>query len=138
MPVVPFDESTFAKYLEFDLPVAQKRIKLRMQTPRILDSVTQKSRQQKKDNTELGDPAFLFTLESLIDTIDGNKPEQFRIVPFIKKLSMRDTNYILKSAQKLNTCYGLDTELSHVCPKCGLGYNSSFRTTNEFFGPSID
>lgn len=138
MPVVPFDEEVFAKYLEFDLPVAQKRIKLRMQTPRILDSITQKAKQQKREQSELSDPAFLFTLESLIDTIDGERPEQFRIIPFIKKLSMKDTNYILKSAAKLNTCYGLDTDLVHTCPRCGLDYKSSFRTTNEFFGPSID
>lgn len=138
MKVVPFNEETFLKYLEFDLPVAQKRIKLRMQTPRILDSVSQKTKQQKRESSEIGDPAFLFTLESLIDTIDGQRPEQFRLAPFLQKLSMKDTNYILKSAEKLNQCYGLDTDLFHICPVCGLDYKSSFRTTREFFGPSID
>lgn len=139
MKVTPFDSDVFAKYQEFELPVAKKRIKLRMQTPRILDSISQRTKQEKRDYpSELGDPAFLFTLESLIDTIDGNRPELFRLTPFIKKLSMKDTNYILKSAQKLNMCYGLDMELVHICPVCGLDYKSSFRTTSEFFGPSID
>lgn len=138
MKVVPFDPKTFAKYQEFELPVAKKRIKLRMQTPRILDSVSQKTKQEKREHPEIGDPAFLFTLESLIDTIDGERPEQFRLSPFLKKLSMMDTNYILKSAQKLSNCYGLNTDLVHICPVCGLDYKSSFRTNREFFGPSID
>lgn len=138
MNVVPFDSDAFAKYQEFELPVAKKRIKLRMQTPRILDSISQKVKQTKRDESTIGDPAFLFTLESLIDTIDGNRPELFRLTPFIKKLSMMDTNYILKSAEKMNSIYGLEPTLYHICPVCGLDYKSSFRTTSEFFGPSID
>lgn len=137
--VIPYNEEEYKKYSEFTLPSTEKRIKLRMQTPRILDNITFKSKEEKRKNPGLqGDPAFLFTLESLIEEIDGSKPEQFRIVPFIQKLPMMDTNYILKCAQKLNTSFGIDAGLSNTCGNCGLDYNSSFRTTSEFFGPSID
>ncbi len=139
LQVVPFDKDTYDKYSEFTLPVTEKRIKLRMQTPRILDDITFKTKESRRKTPSMkGDPAFLFTLEALIDTIDGNKQEQFRILPFIQKLPMMDTNYLLKSAHKLNTLFGLDSELFHTCGICGLDYTSSFRTTSEFFGPSID
>lgn len=139
LTVNPLDEEEFKKYSEFTLPSTEKQIKLRMQTPRILDNITFKTKEEKRKNPQFnGDPAFLFTLEALIDEIDGQKPEQFRIIPFIQKLPMMDTNYILKSAQRNNTSFGIDAGISHTCGNCGLDYNSSFRTTSEFFGPSID
>lgn len=135
---IEFDETLFNKYSEFVLPSTQKRIKLKLQTPRMIDTINFKSKEARRKNIEAGDPTFLLTVESLIDTIDGTKPEQFRIAPFIQKLPMMDTNYILKSATKLNNFFGLDSELLHTCNVCGLDYTSTFRTTSEFFGPSID
>ena len=135
----PFNEEEFKKCTEFVLPSTNKNIKLRVQTPRILDDISYRAKEERRKNPKfVGDPAFLFTLEALIDTVDGVKPEKFKLTPFIQKLPMMDTNYILKSAQKLNNSFGLDSKLFHVCNVCGLDYNSNFRTTSEFFGPSID
>lgn len=137
--VVPFDEEEFKKCTEFVLPATGKHIKLKVQTPRLLDEITYRAKEERRRNPAfVGDPAFLFTIESLIDTIDGNVPEKFKLTPFVQKLPMMDTNYILRSAQKLNNSFGLDSKLLHVCNVCGLDYNSNFRTTSEFFGPSID
>lgn len=139
LPVTAFDKETFEKYTEFTLPSTNKQIKLKLQTPRILDDITFKTKEARRKNPKVnGDPAFLFTLESLIDTINGEKPEEFRLTPFIQKLPMMDTNYILRAAQKLNTSFGLESTLLHTCNVCGLDYTSNFRTTAEFFGPSID
>ncbi len=139
LELIPFDEEEFKKCTEFVLPSTGKHIKLRVQTPRILDEITYRTKEERRRNPKfVGDPAFLFTIESLIDTIDGVKPEQFKLTPFVQKLPMMDTNYILKSAQKLNNSFGLDSKLIHVCDVCGLDYTSNFRTTSEFFGPSID
>ncbi len=139
LPVTSFDKDAYEKYMEFELPSTGKRIKLRMQTPRILDEITFKTKEARRKNPKVvGDPAFLFTLESLIDTIDGERPEQFRLAPFIQKLPMMDTNYILRAAQKLNTSFGIESTLINTCNVCGLDYTSNFRTTSEFFGPSID
>lgn len=137
--LVEFDDEIYAKYSEFELPVTKKIIKIKMQTPRILDNIATRVKEARKRNIELqGDPAFLFTLESLIDTIDGRAPEKFRLSDYVKKLPMMDTNYILKSAEKLNDSFGLDKSLEHTCSVCGLDYTGNFRTTPEFFGPSID
>jgi hypothetical protein len=139
MPVVKYDEESFKKYSEFTLPASKKTIKIKLQTPRMMDDINFKSKEMRRKNPKAGgDAAFLFTLESLIDEIDGVVPERFKLNPFVRSLSMMDANYILKSAQKLNTIFGLDLGLTHVCGMCGLDYNSSFRTTSEFFGPSID
>ena len=138
LEIVPFNEEEYKKYSEFVLPVCQKKIKLRMQTPRMLDDISIKAKEQRKKNPQIGDSAFLFTLESLIDTIDDEQPARFKILPFVQGLAMRDTNYILKAAQKLNTMFGLSSELINTCGMCGLDYTSNFRTTSEFFGPSID
>ena len=134
-----FNEETYSKYSEFELPATKRIVKLKMQTPRILDNIAMKVKDVRRKNPEFqGDPAFLFTLESLIDTIDGSVPEKFRITDFIKRLPMLDTNYILKSAEKLNESFGLDKSLEHSCSVCGLDYVGNFRTTSEFFGPTID
>ena len=110
-----------------------------MQSPRILDDITIRTKEvRKSSSSEAGDPAFLITLQMLIDTIDGKKYEDFQLDPFLRKLPMMDTNYILKAAQKLNTSFGLDSELNPTCELCRLDYKSSFRITSEFFGPSID
>lgn len=139
LDVVPFNEDEYNKYSEFTLPVCQKKIKLRMQTPRMLDNISVATKEHRKKNpASKGDPAFLFTLEHLIDTIDGVAPLRFEIGPFVQSLSMKDTNYILKAAQKLNSMFGIDGTMTNTCRFCGLDYNSSFRTTSEFFGPSID
>ena len=136
---VDFDEDKYVKYSEFELPYTKKLIRLKMQTPRILDNIAVKIKDVRKKNPEFeGDPAFLFTLESLIDTVDGRQLERFKVTEFVKKLPMMDTNYILKSGEKLNESFGLDKSLEHVCSVCGLDYTGNFRTTSEFFGPSID
>lgn len=134
-----FNEDNFAKYSEFELPYTKKILRIKMQTPRILDNIATKVKDVRKKTPDFdGDPAFLFTLEALIDTIDGSTPDRFRILDFVRKLPMLDTNYILKSAEKLNELFGLDKSLEHECSVCGLDYIGNFRITSEFFGPSID
>ncbi len=134
-----FDKDIFEKYSEFELPVTKKRIKLRMQTPRSLDDITINAKEERRRNpSAVGDPAFYLTLESLIESVNGKKLEQFQKRPFIQSLPMGDANYILKAAQKIATSFGIEGELMHTCSICGLDYGSNFRTTSEFFGPSID
>lgn len=134
-----FDQTEYEKYSEFELPVTKARLKINMQTPRMMDDIKVACKEfLKKDPTFVGDPNFLFTLEAMIDTINGEVPPRFKLRPFIEKLPMKDTNYILQSALKLNSLFGLRGELEHTCSRCGLDYTGNFRTTSEFFGPSID
>ena len=139
LDIIPFDDDKFRKYSEFELPATKKSIKLRMQTPRILDSVAMKVRDTRKKFPMFeGDPNFLFTLESMILELDDKPVDRFVLPTLIRKFPMLDTNYILKSAQKLNELFGVDKLIEHSCSVCGLDYTGNFRTTSEFFGPSID
>lgn len=140
LKLVEFDKDLFDKYRTFTLPVTHKEITLKIQTPRILDNITRKTKDQKNKagQSSTTDLSLLYTLEGMIDTIDGTKQVEFKTVEFLRNLPMMDTNHIIRASQKLNSLFGLESGLSHVCPSCGLDYTTNFRTTSEFFGPSID
>lgn len=137
--VFDFNEEDFKKYFEFDLPKSKKHIKIRMQTPRILDEIQERAKELKRKSPNfIGDPAFLISIEMMIDEIDGKKPNPLNLTEFVKNLPMMDTNYIVKHCQKINESVGLDTLLSNTCDVCGLDYETRFRTNGGFFGPDID
>lgn len=136
--VLGYDEK-FNSYFEFDLPKTKKHIKLRMQTPRILDDIQERADEiKRKSPNYVGDPAFLITIEKMIAEIDGKKPNPINLPDFVKSLPMMDTNYIIKHCQKINESVGLNTLLDNTCDVCGLDYESRFRTDSQFFGPDID
>jgi len=131
-------KNNIEKYLEFDLPATKKHIKLRMQTPRILDDISDNVKDFKKRNPSFnGDSAFLFTLKALVKEVDGEKPDPITFEPWLRGLPMKDTNYLLKKAGKLVDAIGLNLDLEITCPACKLTYNSPFRITSEFYGPDI-
>jgi len=128
-----------AKYFDIVLPLSGKHIHLKMQTPRILDDITiQVKELKKKSPTMSGDPAFLFNLESLIDTVDGEHYDTVQLQSWLRKLPMGDANFILQCSQKLNDKIGLNLNLSNTCNTCTLEYKTKFRSTNEFFRPNLD
>lgn len=136
---VPYNRNDFAKLSEFVLPKTGKKITIKMQTPRMIDDINSQSKElRKKSKGAAGDTAFLFTLQALINTIDGNKMDPVKKEDFVRALPMMDTNYILKHAEKLVESFGLRNTVDTECSVCGLDYTSSFRITSEFFGPSID
>lgn len=125
------------KYLHFTLPVSKKVIDIRLQTPRMLDEIQLKAKETlKKASKFKGEPAFLYTLESLISKVDGQVLDEVKLEQFVRALPMRDVNYILKNAQKVD--FGIKSDIDCTCPTCGGEYNMIFPITSEFFGPSID
>lgn len=124
------------KYIEFDLPISKKRIKIKHQTPRMLDIVTNAIAEDKKRTKQ--DRQLIITLSRLIDTVDGNTVDVVKLEDFIANLPMADTNTILRYSEKLTDMIGLDLGLDVDCEECGLTFHTMFRTTSEFFGPSID
>lgn len=139
LQVNQYDEEELKKYIEFDLPVTKKHIKIRMQTPRILDDIAIKVKDFKRKRQDFqGDSAFFFNLASFIDTVDSEKMNEMRLEEFLKNLPMKDTNYIMQCADKLIQKVGINTKLLNTCDVCGADFQSSFRFTGEFFGPSID
>ena len=127
------------KYFDIELPVSKNRVRLRMQTPRMLDDINVRVKEiTSKRKSSSKDSAFLLNIESVIDTVDGSKLDVFKKSDFVKQLPMADINYILASMNKINELIGLDMTLSATCDFCGLDYDSPFRITPEFFRPSID
>lgn len=139
LEVVNYDEAELAKYLEFELPTSKKKIKLRLQTPRMIDEINLRNKElKKKSKGASAESAFLFTVASLIDTVDGVKIDPIKKEQFVRTMPMMDTNYIIKHAEKLVESFGIRMEIPYTCSLCGLDYNSIFRVTKEFFGPTID
>ena len=137
-PVLSYSED-LDKYFKFTLPGCKKEIEIRLQTPRSIDDINIKVKEFKKNNKDSDiDPTLLYTIQSLIAKIDGMIPSPMQMDSFLRDMSMRDTNYILKCAEKLNAKVGRDTTLSVTCKGCGVDYDSPFRITPEFFGPEID
>ena len=136
--VIPYSDE-FDKNLTFVLPISKNEIRLNVQTPRMLDKVDEmvKERKRKAKDT-IGDPTLLFTVSSLILTVDGTKLDIVKKEEFVRKLPMADTNYILSKGEKLNNAMGLVPKVQCECDLCGFVYPVPFRLTREFFSPRVD
>ncbi len=120
------------------LPDSHKNIKLKFHTPRDIDNITLRSSKLKKEFPEMeADPIYMLTLESMIDLVDNEKMNQAFLENWIKKLSMKDANVILQSANKLNEKVGIDTNITLHCDKCNNDVKTTFRITDEFFRPQV-
>ena len=127
------------KYFNFKLPRTEKEIKIRFQTPRMLDSVTQRvSEHKKKSKDKSVDPTIIYTVANLIEEIDHSPVDVIRAEDFVRELPMLDTQTILAHADKINQEIGLDLDLESVCDVCNLTFSTSFRMTSEFFRPTLD
>lgn len=136
LEVVTYSED-IKKYLNITLPRSKKNIELRLQTPRLLDEVNRKSKDLLKKSPNIkGEPAILFTLQSIIAKVDGEVMDPIKLESFVRHLPAADTNFILKSIEKIDL--GVNPRLVCNCTQCGTEYNAILPITGEFFGPSID
>ena len=139
LKVAKYDADNFAELSQFTLPKTGKRIKLTMQTPRMNDEALLREKEiQRKTKGQSTDSAFLFNLQMIIDTVDGQRLDIIKSEDFIRDLPMMDTNYIIQKNQKLVESFGIKQESELHCPICGLDYTSSFRLGQNFFRPDID
>ena len=122
--------------LNFKLPVCGREIKLKLQTPRILDSIDSKTKELKKKNKLDYDPTALVTLQETIDLVDGSKLGYIELENFINQLGAKDANFILNKIAKSNSLIGIDTSLDVTCSNCGGDIKTFFRFGPEFFRPS--
>lgn len=136
----PFDFEDFCdEDFEIVLPQSKKTIKLKLQTPRILDQIEKDVNDYKEKNKDdILDTTFLFTLKHSIQYVDGIILDPIKLDAFLRKLPMRDTNVLMQKVLKLNDKVGINTEVSDKCDDCGNLYNATFRVSSEFFGPTID
>lgn len=126
------------KHLEFDLPQTKKHIKLRFQTPRILDDIEIKAKELRKPGGEINDFSFTTSLQYMIETIDGIKPNIVQLEDFVNSLPMLDAQHIIQHCEKINNLVGVDTHIQDTCDVCKLDYVGTFRITQEFLRPNLD
>ena len=127
------------KYRTFKLPQSGHEITIGIQTPRDIDTIVLKKKEFLKRHQDFeGEPALLLNLLNVIRTIDSEKVPETKLETFVRKLPMKDVNFILRCAEKLSSGIGVNTSVEVNCQECGLAYTSSFRPNSEFFGPEID
>lgn len=129
-------KQSLEKALEIQLPRSKKLIKLKWQTPRMLDEIEKLTREQNKNSADNIDSAILFNVMSLIDTIDGEAFDDTKKEIFVRKLPMADTNMIIQTAKKYMKSIGIDTTITHTCADCKNEYQLALPITGEFFGPA--
>jgi hypothetical protein len=135
---IEYDEKLF-EIKKISLPQSKKEVTIKVQTPRILDEVSLRTKEIKRKMKDLNyDPSLVITLQILIDTVDNQKLNPSSLETFVKKLPMRDVNVIIQTADKLNRGVGLDNSVLVKCGSCGYDAVTTFRITPEFFGPTID
>ena len=137
LEVLEYDENDDNRLIT--LPMSKKEIKLRFQTPRLLDNIRIKSKEfkRKAKNNDLNYD-LMFTIMSLIDEVDGAKINEAKLEMMIRNLPMKDTLYILQEGNKLNGKVGLDTSVVAKCKDCNYEVVTTFRFQPEFFGPTVD
>lgn len=125
--------------LEVVLPRTQKKVTLKIQTPRMLDEIEKEVEDFKSKNPESDlDMNFLYTLKHSIEYVDGVHYDPIKMESFLRKLPMADTNVLIQKTVKINDKVGIDTSITEKCDSCGSLYDATFRINSEFFGPTID
>lgn len=136
LKVREFDES-LASLLKVHLPRTGVDIELNMMTPRMQDEIEARRREMNKKSSGQ-ESGLLITLDAIISSINGEQLGAIEKEKFIRKLPMLDVNLILKTAEKLNLSIGVDNSIKVSCDGCGREFDSLFRYTSEFYGPTID
>lgn len=137
LDIIEYNEE-YENLKEITLPISNHFIELKYQTPRDLDTIERRNKEiQRKLKTSV-DYKLIYTLMSLIKTVDGQVLNSIQLEEFVKKLPMKDVNYLINTADKLNKSIGIDNTVLAKCSHCGYEMVVPFRLTSEFFGPSIN
>lgn len=128
-------EDSYLDDVNITLPVTNKIIELKYQTPRDLDMIVYKKKEMQKKAKSNVDFSLLYSVMSLIKKVDGQTIDPLAKEEFVKKLSMKDVNYILAKATELNRKVGLDNLVTTKCGQCGYEIVAPFRLNGSFFRP---
>lgn len=137
LQILEFDEEKFRELQTFTLPVSGDTIKIKFQTPRMLDELDAKTNEMKRKfrDAEL-EFRLLILLTSVIDEVNGNKLDPLKAEAYVNKLAARDMTKIVNNLDALNACIGLDTSLFVDCQNCKGEVKTFFRFGTEFFRPT--
>ena len=135
-----FDEAEQALFKEcqtFRLPDSGQVVKIKFQTPRIVDTIASKTKELKrKYKTAEIDFHLQVLLTEIIEEVDGAPLNPQKSDVFIDNLTMKDMMKILNNLDKLNSLIGVDTELLFDCPECSEEIAATFWYGPEFLRPT--
>lgn len=137
MKVLEFDAENMVQ--DIILPVSQKTVKLNLITPRMLDSIKERAKdQQQKNKDDYMDYELLYLTMAYIKEYDGKVLNDVLKEALIRKSVLKDVKYIIQKGDELNGKVGLDNKVIAKCPKCGYKVVTTFRFGPEFWEPSFD
>lgn len=137
LAIKEFDLANFVENQTFTLPVSGDSVKIRFQTPRMLDEIDIKTKELKRKYKESDIDFSLYqTLLSVIDEVNGAKMDPIKLESYINKLAAKDMMKIINNAKKLNDLIGIENTVFVDCPECGGEVETFFRYEPEFFRPT--
>lgn len=136
LPVKEYSDNIL-EYTEVELPRSESVITLTLQTPRMLDKIDRevKSARKKMNNNE--NPYILYSMLNSIIMKDGEKFSDIEGEQWLREMPLGDANIIISAMDKLNTSFGMQLHVDHVCNVCGEDFIAPFRVNETFFRPSV-
>ena len=137
LAIIDFDEDKFNELQTFVLPKSGDTIKIKFQTPHMLDDIELQTKEAKR-KFKSADVEFdlLFLLKNVIDEVNGAKMSPDKLETYINNLPAKDMVKIVNNVDDLNACVGVDSKLIVDCPHCGGEVRTFFRFGSEFFRPT--
>ena len=136
LPVHEYDDS-LVDLMEVVLPVTKKKVKLTMQTPRMLDRINSRVREHNKRRKNTSENAtVLYTLMACIEELDDEKTEPATLEKWLRDLPLADSNLLLYRIDEINNSLGIDLDSMETCKVCGSNFIVPFRVNNTFFRPN--
>ena len=120
---------------EIELPVSKHKVRLTLQTPRLLDIVKEKAKNQRIKMKNNYNYELMFSAMSLISDVDGKTQNEMSKEAFVKKLPVKDVYYIINKGDELNRKVGLDNSVIAKCSHCNYMIVTNFRLDPKFYGP---
>jgi hypothetical protein len=137
LEVKEFDLDEFNELRNITLPKSDRRLTLRVQTPRMIDDLDLKVKEMKRKFKNASvDFESLLKITMAIDLVDGNKLGQIELENFVNNLPALDFQKLTQAIDKLNAYVGINTAIDLTCDKCGGDIRTYFRFGSEFFRPT--
>lgn len=132
-----FDDEMIPLF-DVELPVSKHKVKLTLQTPRMLDTVNKNARTFMRKHAGASNPTLIYSIvDSIIEWDDEpvNVFDKIKIQKVIEELPMRDVNVLMNRIDELNGYIGVNTDIEITCPICGNVYVVPFQVSQKFWRP---
>ncbi len=138
LEVKEYDDS-LVDLLELELPKSGNKVRLTLQTPRMLDRISTKVKEYRRRHKDTDEnPVILYNIIASIEELDDEKPNAFTLEEWVKNLPLADTNAIINRIDLINNKIGIDLSVEGECKICKTTYQVPFRINQTFFRPGSE